>query len=100
MDLDKSAKQQEERVLEIFRLNSYRSMHAREVHAIYILRHDYHLPAETKTPSDSIKRAITNLTRKKKLIKNPKQEQVVGPYGVMVFTWKINTKPTVQTTLL
>jgi hypothetical protein len=97
-----TAQKQEERVIEIFRLNKFRSLNTREVHAIYMVIHDQLLPIERKTPHDSIKRAITNLTARKDgqephLVKNGKSEMVMGPYGVKVCTWKLNPnryKPT------
>lgn len=89
---EETAKQQRDRVLEIFQLNAHRSLTTREAHLIYITKYDGFRSDSMQTPHDSIKRAITDLTDDLALTKNTKDQMVAGPYGKPVYTWRITPK--------
>ena len=82
MDFTAQAGKQNDIILELFRLNAYRSMTPFEVMNLLKLKgHDY--------PITSIRRAITTLTEEGKLQKL--HEMKVGEYGKPNHTWQFKT---------
>lgn len=88
---DAIAKQQKQRVWEIFKLNGARKLSTRDAHNIYLTKYEGFNKSTIQTPHDSIKRAISDLTDIGLLIKNGKEDMVDGPYpGKRIHTWKLN----------
>lgn len=90
---DAQCKKQEERVLQIFELNSFRWLTTLDVWAIYLTKYEYGVPENRKVPHDSIKRSITNICDKNRgpIMKCETKDMVMGTRGKRVYTWKLNT---------
>ena len=73
------AEKQNERVLEFFKSNPNREMSVEYV---------YNSIGREREPDSSYGRAITTLTNLKQLIKT--DNKVMGSYGRLVCTWKLN----------
>ena len=80
-----TAKRQEEKILDFFRANSNKNFTPIEVYEEFL---EYESPVILLT---SIRRSITNLTKKGKLIKCAWSESRDGGFGKLNRVWKYNT---------
>jgi hypothetical protein len=74
---------QEDKVLALFMRYPDKDFATHAIHA-------YVMPSARIT---SAQRAITNLTKKGYLEKNTTAKRIMGPYGTLVHTWRLNRRP-------